>query len=190
MRDQINYNKSIKRRELSITTDFVTRIVDYLVHISIIGLPVYGAWIYVSRLIRSNIYYHHWTEISILCIFSLAWIVYLLIWLKRVDKFNIIQGIDRKINRQIVAETLIYKEWHILHNNKDFIVAFPDTGFFKADRQVSILFDDNKILLNVTTYSWRNLKSPFFEIMNIKTRKELVENFEDRILKTLPNNGS
>lgn len=183
MRDQINYRNSIKRGTLSIRTDIETRIVDYLVHFSIIGLPVYVAWVYVSRLIRLNIHYYHWTEISILSILSLAWIAYLLVWLKRVDDFSIIHGIDKKMNRQIVAETLIDKKWHILHNNNDFIVTFPDTGFFKADQQVTILFDSDKILLNVTTYSWRDLKSPFCPIMNSKTRKELIRNFEDRILK-------
>lgn len=184
MRDQINYRNSIKRGTLSIRTGIVRAIVDYVAHISIIGLPVCGAWVYVSRLIRLNIHYYHWTEISILSIFCLAWIAYLLVWLIRVDNFNIIHGVDKKMNRQIVAETLIDKKWHILHNNNDFIVTFPDTGFFKADRQVTILFDSDKILLNVTTYSWRNLKSPFFPIMNIKTRKELIRNFEDRILKS------
>jgi hypothetical protein len=106
----------------------------------------------------------------------------------RVNRFSNVQGVDRKINRQIVTETLIEKKWHILNNNKDFVVAFPDTGILKTDRQVSILYDDEMILINVISFSWLNLKSPFFLIKNTRTRKELINDFETKISKTLPNN--
>lgn len=188
MRDQIDYKLSIEKDSLKIKTDILTLFVDLIANISFIGLPIYGVWIYVSGLIRANIYYHHWTEIIISGLFCLIWFTYLVIWLINVNKFYKVQGIDKKSNRQIVAETLIDKKWHILHNNKDFIVTFPEVGNLKTDQQVNILFSDNDILINIITFSWRNLKSPFFPFKNKKIRQELINIFEDKILKTQPNN--
>ena len=183
MRDQIDYKLSVEKDNLKIKTDYLRLFVDFIANISLIGLPIFGVWIYVSRLLRTNTYYHHWTEIIISGLFCIGWFTYLVIWLTNVNKFYKVRGIDKKVNRQIVAETLIEKKWHILHNNRDFIITFPEAGYFKTDQQVNILFSDNEILINVITFSWRNLKSPFFPFKNKKTRQKLIKILEDKINK-------
>jgi hypothetical protein len=188
MRDQIDYNSSLDLGRLKFKTGIITLLVDYLAYLAILGLPLYGVWIYISRLISTNTYYHHWTDISLLVLISIAWIIYLLIWLSKVDRFYKVIGTDKRINKQIVARTLKEKKWHILRKNQNFIIAFPVTGIFKPDQQVTILFTEKEILINVITFSWRNLKSPFFPLKNRKTRKKLINEIEELLIKTLHNN--
>lgn len=189
MREQIDYKSTIEKGSLKLKIDISTLLVDNMVFIAILGLPIYCAWIYISRLIQANIYFHHWTEISLVTIFGFAWTIYLLNWVIKVNQLHEIQGIDKALNRKVVTETFTEWKWHIAKNNKNFIVAYPDNGIFKPDRQISILFSETDILINVTAYSWRNLKSPFFPIITNKTTKQIKLELENRLKKTLPNNG-
>ena len=181
MRPDIDYPNSVKSKRLKIKVGLVRKLADTVVYILTVLVIPYFSWIYISRLISANIYYHHWLKIYFLIFLSLIWIVSWIVWLLNVDRFKAIKGINKTKNRQIVTETLIDWKWNLFDNNKDFIVSFPNEGINAAERQVNILFDNNEILINVITFSFRNLKTPFFWFQDGKIKRKLTLKIMEKI---------
>ncbi len=177
---ELNYKKSRKLKKVILKTDLINLIISALCYVALTGFVPIVSIINISKQIHLNTYYHNWLQNSILIIVSIAWVTIWILWLKKGNDLFEIGGVDKIINRVIITEVL-KSNWRFTRNNKDYIIAFPDNHHWINGRYLIVLFEGDNILINVFSFSWRNIKTPFFVIKDLKVRDEIKKEFTEKI---------
>jgi len=97
-----------------------------------------------------------------------------------INRLKKIEGISIDINRETVRRIIDNKNWGVQNDNKKFIKALIPSAF-SSGRQLYILFENEWIYINSTTFGLHDLKSPFHFIAD----KKVVDYLSDGLKKEL-----
>nr|WP_319400702.1 hypothetical protein [uncultured Carboxylicivirga sp.] len=163
-------------------TGLIDLIINNLYYFVGIGFLPILCFINISHQIDTNTYYHNWWQNIFFVLISLGWIIVWGIWLGKENAFIDIDGINSKTNREVCLE-ILKPTWKLSRNNKEYIIAFPDDKNWTNGRYLIILFREDKVLVNVFSMGFRNMKTPFFAIKDWKIRNKIKEEIIKEIEK-------
>lgn len=172
MRTQIDYDKSIQRQRLTfkMTTELLlTRILDnslWLVFLISVGF----------LLSNKNNFDKGLTPIFV-AVFLTVW---LLIGLYYINKLVLINGSNPIDNRRRILQFLNDKYPNLkLDDSGQKIIRYDlKTGLFTWGRRITLIFQDENIFINITTFGRYDIKSPFHSIINQLTINKIKKQFE------------
>ncbi|MGV8830303.1 MAG: hypothetical protein ACWA6U_18500 [Breznakibacter sp.] len=121
-------------------------------------------------------------EIFLFIIFLFLGIIIIRTFVK-INRLKKIEGISIEINRETVRRIIDDKNWGVQNENKKFLNALIPSAF-SSGRQLYILFENEWIYINSTTFGLHDLKSPFHFIADKKAVDLLRDEFKKEIEST------
>ncbi|MFB6344105.1 hypothetical protein ACE1ET_20470 [Saccharicrinis sp. FJH62] len=109
----------------------------------------------------------------------------------KTDKLRRIIGINKELNKQLIIETINDLEWEIVINNQDFIIIVPSYDYLiNGGHQITIIHDQNDILINSVAYAFGGGVSPIHVLSNKSLIRKFSKRFIRKIETTKPNTRS
>jgi len=121
-------------------------------------------------------------EIFLFIIFQLFGFIIIRTFIN-INRLHKIKGISTEINRETARRLIANKNWVVQNDNKKFIKAIIPSAF-SSGRQLYILFENEWIYINSTTFGLHDLKSPFHFIADRKVVNLLSDGFKKEIEST------
>lgn len=90
-----------------------------------------------------------------------------------------VSGISPEENRKILHRILNELQWRIVEDNKHYLICSPSVSPFSAERQITILYDGNDILLNSLTFARAGNIAPFSTKGNASRMDKIALRFEN-----------
>ena len=174
MRAQLDFDKSVKKHRLvfKLTTDlFFSRLLDnslWFIFLACVCFLVVNKNNYTSA--RDVLF------VSLFVILAIWLIVGLLV----INKLVIIKGSNVEDNRRKIIQLLNDSSPNlILNDSGQKIIRYNlRTGLFNWGKQITIVFHEKNILMNITTFGRYEIRSPFHAIFHIWTIKQIIRQFE------------
>jgi hypothetical protein len=151
---------------------FLTRLLDnsiWFIFIACTGL-----------LLTNKNNYHSDKGVLFVALFCLL-TIWLLVGLIYLNKLVVIQGSNPTENRQRIIQLINDKFPKLkLDNSGQTIIRYDlKTGLFNWGRRITIIFKDENIFVNITTFGRFDIKSPFHSIFHYWTLKRIGRQLQD-----------
>jgi len=183
--DKIDITKSKQNDRLIRKEWLVEIILDFTLYLIFIGfLPLIAGSYFLEQLENGN----HIFIASILFGISLligGLLIYSIINLNRLRR---ISGTLKEKNRQSIKRLADKLDWTLQTHNQRITVLTLPWNWLSTDwgRKITVIYDRQDILINITSYGMHNIKSPFHWFENRKLVKKLIDNFEKEIKNDTP----
>lgn len=99
-----------------------------------------------------------------------------------IDKLRVICGLT--LEKKIISELTCNKlKWSISKSNKSYFVFVPKWNWYSTHygREFTVIFQENKVLINYTTFLLFDLQSPFHWIADRNAERKFTTEFEKAI---------
>ena len=160
-------------------------ILDFTIYLFIIGfLPLITGSYFFEQVESDNNLFIESLLFGISLLIS-GLLIYSIINLNRLRRIN---GTLKDKNLQIIEQLAEKLDWTLhTHNQRITILTLP-WNWLSTDwgRKITVIYDRQDILINITSYGTHNLKSPFHWFENKKLEKKLIHNFEKEIKNDTP----
>lgn len=174
MRVKINKEFSIKRSKLSYhfnTELLFHRIYENAILINLLMLPVFAALNHNYH--NSSFVYY---AILFFWLFTL-WHVYF------INSLTIISGSNENLNRMMIVKIIKsrYPDLKINDSGQQVIRCTKSTGLLTWGKQLTVIFDQDRIFLNLTTFGRYQVRSLFHAYFNMIEMKKIKKEFRNML---------
>lgn len=105
--------------------------------------------------------------------------------IKNIYKLLRITALSPDKNREIIRSIVKNENWNTYFDNKEIFSFGPKRGFsWTHRREVTILYDNNDLLINSMSFGTRGLVSPFHWIEDRRVEKFIAQKIEEEIKAT------
>ena len=183
--DKIDITKS-KQNERLIRKEWLFEIIlDFALYLFFIGfLPLIAGYYFLDQLENGNHIFLASSLFGISLLLS-GLLIYSIINLNRLRR---ISGALKEENRQAIERLADKLNWTLQTNNQQIAVLTLPWNWLSTDwgRKITVIYDRQDILINITSYGMHNLKSPFHWFENRKLEKKLIDDFKKEIKNDTP----
>ncbi|MFW0717003.1 hypothetical protein [Pedobacter sp. N23S346] len=170
MRSQIDKQRSIRKHRLiyHANTELVfNRLFENFIWIICLALPVLPLFNNNNQITTTGLF-----------LISIFW-VFLLTGLYFINHLTMINGTNQTINRIKIIEILKlrYPEFTLNDSGKNVIKCKKKAGLFGWGKQITVMFDQDRIFINSTTLGRYDIKSPFHSIFNAIAMRHIKKDF-------------
>lgn len=187
MVSKIMISKSIEKGKIIRKTRLSESIYDFLAYAFLIGAFPFSSGLFFLQKLENGYNIVNPSVLLGISIFFGGLLLYSVINLNRLKR---IKGIAKAQNQQAIKKVAKKHGWKLdSHNHRISIISLPwnwlSTNF---GREIFIIYDQQDILINTTTYGQYQSKSPLHWFGNRKTEKIIKDSFEQEI-KKMTNEG-
>jgi len=176
--DKIEFYKSILKGRLITKSWFIERILNGIFYFMlIVSFPLTsGLFLLAQYKNNGSLFY-----VTLLLLITLIYSVILLSSVLNVNKLKRIKGSSKDQNIEFTREIFEQLDLEILKKDDQLTLGRHKSNSL---RQIVVLYDNQDILLNSTTYVLYDYKSPFHWFIDRKIENALIEKLEAKIKTT------
>jgi hypothetical protein len=172
MRAQINKEKSILKRRLVYkhTTELLlNRLFENFIWVALLLVPIL---ILMNK--KNNIPIEGLVVLISFCLFLLIGIYF-------INCLVVIDGVNLEENRTKIIKLIQekYPELQVDGSGQNIISCRKQAGITTWGKQITVIFDNNQMLINLTTLGRNNIKSPFHALFNNMKMRSLKSKFKN-----------
>jgi len=175
---QLDIKKSIERKRVTQIGGLVSKLNEYVIWSLIIAIPTILGIVVVSSAFNSYKNQPSFQALFIDLIFAsfiFGFVILLINKIATINKLTMISGSLPNLNKNTILECLSELKYKILENSERcLIVGVVDK--FRLQRTLVILFDENNVYLNCSTFTVQNFRTPLYFIADKNVIDKVIDN--------------
>lgn len=174
MATQINYQLSLKNRKISFSRGIGDRLFTHFIQVSHLIVAGSISYFLLSEAFNgsSSISYQQ----SAMLITGILWSVLVFMYIRRaqISRFRELRGMSLSANKHNVQKILRCLKWRTTEQGENYVIAHVDSHVFHWGRQIAVLFEGNRILINCATMRSDRTPSSLFPLGDLMAYQEFL----------------
>ncbi|MBT8294993.1 MAG: hypothetical protein KJO51_01100 [Gramella sp.] len=182
-RDRIDIQKSIERGKVIRDSPGFAIFMMHVTNVLLVGTALFLATFYYYFQFREG---KHLLVPSILLGLAFILAVLLIYVFTKLDKLQKIKGTSQQRNHFAVLQIAKKLGWTLEKHGEELSVLYPPGKWYSPNRQVTVIFEDDQILVNAISFGVHDYKSPIFWFGNRNMERTFIDLFRKELEKESP----
>jgi len=180
MRHEIDIQKSKANRRLQRKISLIEIVPKYF---------LLTTWLFAFPTILGSMYFNAFKgnlTVQTLFFISILLSCFMLYSILTKDRLHLINGLTPEKNQSISEKISENLNWKNSKRNRNYNVFSPKWSWFSTHygREVTVIYESKKVLINSTTFLLFDLQSPFHWFADRNTERKFKTEFEKEVKKT------